>query len=175
MKKPGFDFKKLLLASLVIIGIGIVLIIISTILKVLPSVVPDDLKSVSSIINTAFSLLLYPIFFLLYFWSGVRATKNYGFDILGAGYVAAFSYFIVTLVGLVINTLLSLIVLTKPIGNFAFGSVETAFSSILFSGISDFGGVGVSAVCGVGIALVGALINFVIGGTGGWLVLRRKR
>ncbi|MFH1521086.1 MAG: hypothetical protein ABID61_05565 [Candidatus Micrarchaeota archaeon] len=174
MAKPGFDFKKLLLASLVIIGIGIVLTILSTILKVLPAVVPDDLDSTISFISMVFSLLLYPIFFLLYFWSGVRASKNYGFDLVGAGYVAAFSYFIVTIISIIVNTLLGLIVLAKPIGNFAFGSIETVFSSILFSEVSDFGGVGISALCGVGIAIIGALMNFVIGGVGGWLVLRRK-
>jgi hypothetical protein len=122
-----------------------------------------------------FSFLLYPVFFLLYLWSGMRAAKNYGFDIVGAGAVAAFSSFIVTFISIIINSLLGLIVLTKPIDNLAFGSFETAFSSILFSGISDFGGIGISTLCGIGIAFVGALINFVIGGIGGWLVLSRRR
>ncbi|VVC02459.1 Uncharacterised protein [Candidatus Bilamarchaeum dharawalense] len=174
MARQGFDFKKMLLASLLIIAIGIVFSVISIILQIIPVVTPEDLLSTVSLIGMIYTILLFPIFVVLFLWSGMRAAKNYGFDVVGAGFVAAFSYFIIAMVNLLVNAVLALIVVSKPIDNFGFGSLESVISSVLFSGVTGISGVGLSALCGLGITLVGIMINFVVGGLGAWIVLRKR-
>jgi hypothetical protein len=163
----------MLLASLLIIGIGIILTILSVIIQALPIITPEDMSDTIDMASMAFQILLYPMFFLLYLWSGMRASNNYGFDIVGAGIVASFSSLVITMIKIVLNAVLAVIVVSRPIGNFGFGSMETVVASVLFdtAGIS---GVGISAICGIGLALIGAMINFVVGGVGGWIALRKK-
>ncbi|MFH1785182.1 MAG: hypothetical protein ABH842_02020 [Candidatus Micrarchaeota archaeon] len=173
MAKPVFDIKKMFLASILIIVIGVVLTILSTIVQVLPVVLPEEYLDTFGLVSMVYLILLYPIFFGLYLWGGIRSAKNYGFDLIGAGTVAAFSYFIIAMIKIIINAILALIVISRPVGNFGFGSMETAIASILFD-TTGTSGIGISALCGVGLALIGTMVNFVVGGIGGWIVLRKK-
>ena len=172
MAKQGFDYKRLLLASLLTVGVGVVLAILSLILQLLSLVITGEYANYVHMASTAYSLLLIPGFLALFFWAGMRAAKNFGFDPVGAGAVSAFSYFIVSLVQLVLGLVLAAVIVTRPAGGGAFGTPEMALASTLFGSFMGLSGVALSAVCGFGIIAVGCLINFVIGGFGGLFALR---
>jgi hypothetical protein len=161
------------LASLLVIVIGIILTILSIIVQVLPVVLPEEYSDAYDLINTSYQILLYLIFFVLFLWCGMRAAKGYGFDVVGAGLVAAFSSFVISIIKIIVNAVLGLIVISRPIGNLEFSSLESVVASVLFKTVG-VSGISISAVCGIGLALIAAMINFVIGGLGGWLVLRKR-
>lgn len=173
MAKPGIDFKKMALASLLTIGIGVILVIISTILSLLSLVITDANNATIDLISLAYSVILFPLFLALFFWTGMRAAKNYGFDAVGAGTVSCVSYFIIGLIELVLKMVLAVIVVTRPMGGVGTGSPEMALASSLFGGAIGLSGIALSAVCGIGILIVGMMVNFVIGGFGALLALRR--
>jgi hypothetical protein len=170
----GFDFRKLLMASILVTGIGVVLVIIQEILATLSLVMTDSNAATVDMIATAFAVLMLPVFFVLYLWCGMRAAKRYGFDAVGAGWVTAFSYFLASLVHLVLNLLLNLVIVSKAIAGSGVGSAESALAASLFGGIVGLSGVGLSAFCGIALIFFGTMMNFVVGGTGAILVLRKS-
>jgi len=172
MAKQGFDFKRMLVASLMTIGIGVVLVILSMILQLLSLVITQEYGDVVDIVAIAYSLLLIPVFFAIFIVTGMRAAKNYGFDAVGAGAVSAFSFFVISFVQLVLGIILAAVIVTRPMGGSGFGTPEMALASTLFGGFVGLSGVALSAVCGVGIILLGSLINFVVGGFGALFALR---
>jgi hypothetical protein len=174
MAKQGFDFKKLALASLLPVGVGVVLVIISLIIQLLAFMVNDANGAILDMANLAFALLLIPVFLALMFWTGMRAAKNYGFDAVGAASAAAVAFFVIGLVELVLQSLLAAIVVTRPMGSGTLGSPALALASSVFGGAMGMSGVALSAVCGLGILLLGVMINFVIGGFGALFALRGK-
>ena len=174
MAKPGFDFKKLALASLLTVGIGIVLVIISIILSLLSLVVTGDNNATVDLISIVFSLLMFPVFLVLFFWTGMRAAKNYGFDAVGAGAVGAASYFVIGVIELVLEMLLAVIVVSRPMSGAGLNTPEMALASSLFGGAIGLSGIALSAVCGIGILAVGVMINFVISGFGALFALRKS-
>ncbi|NYZ74125.1 hypothetical protein H0O00_03205 [Candidatus Micrarchaeota archaeon] len=174
MAKPGFDFKKMILASLLVIGIGAVLVILSVVLRLISMVVTDpDITGILDIIVIAYTVLLFPVFLVIYFWAGMRAAGAYGFDAVGAGAVSAFSSLVVGVIQLVLNMLLTLVVVARPLESSGFGTLESSLAASLFGGMMGLKGVGLTAVCGAGVVLFGALINFVVGGFGGLFALRK--
>ncbi|MFH0884188.1 MAG: hypothetical protein V1861_00580 [Candidatus Micrarchaeota archaeon] len=175
MGKPGFDFKKMAVSSLLTIGIGTVLVIISMILSLLSLVITDSSTNATiDLISLIFSILLFPVFLVLFFWTGMRAAKNYGFDAVGAGTVSGVSYFIVGAIELVLKIILAVIVVSRPMGGAGLGSPEMALASSLFGGVIGLSGIALSAVCGIGILIVGVMVNFVIGGFGALFALRKS-
>lgn len=175
MAKPGFDFKKMFVASLLVVGIGLMLVILAVLLRLVSMLVTDP--AITGIIDLAgmiYLILLFPLFLLLYFWAGMRAASAYGFDAVGAGIVAAFSYFICACVHLLLNIVLTLVFVAKPMGGAGFGTLESSLAASLFGGMIGLKGVGLSAVCGAGVIVLGTLINFVVGGFGGLFALRKS-
>jgi hypothetical protein len=170
----AFDFRKLLMASVLVMGIGTVLVIIQEILATLSLVMTDSNAATVDLIGTAFSVLMVPVFFALYLWCGIRAAKKYGFDAVGAGWVCAFSYFVTSIVHLILNLILNLVIVSKAISGSGVGSAEAALAASLFGGIVGLSGVGLSAFCGLALIIFGTMTNFVVGGTGAILVLRKN-
>ncbi len=174
MAKPSFDIKKMLLASLLTIGIGVVLVILSVILELLSLVITDQNAGLVDMVNTGYLLVLFPIFLALYFWTGMRAVQNFQFDAVSAGAVAAFSYIVTALIELVLEIVLAVIIVSRPVGGVGFGSTEMVLATSLFGGMMGLSGVALSAVCGIGMVAIGALMNFVIGGFGALFALRKS-
>ena len=174
MAKQELDVKKILYASFITIGIGVVLVIISLILELLTFVITDSNSELVSLAYMIFLIILYPVFLGLFLWTGYRAAKSFSFDAVGAGGVSAFSYFVIGIVELVLQTILAAIIVTKPMGVGTFGSPQMALASSLFGGIVGMKGLALSAVCGIGILILGAMINFVLGGFGALFALRKS-
>lgn len=174
MPKESIDLKKVLSASFITIGAGIVLVIVAVILQLLSFVIQGEYGEIVDLLYIAYSVVLYPVFLVLYFWTGMRAAKNFGFDAVGAGGVAAFAYFVVGLVERLLNVLLAVIVVSRPLSSGGFGSADMVVASSLFGGIVGLSGVALAAVCGFGILLMGTMVNFVVGGFGALFALRKS-
>ncbi len=174
MAKQGFDFKKLLVASFLSIAGGLVLAFISIILQLLSLAISDSTGEIIDLASSAYAIVLFPIFLVLFFWTGMRAAKNYQFDLVGAGGVAAFSYFVVGFVERLLNIVLAVVVVSRPLGGTGFGSTEMVLASSLFGGMTGLSGVALSALCGFGMLAIGSTINFVVGGFGALFALRKS-
>jgi hypothetical protein len=173
MARSAFDYRRFALASALIIIIGIVLVILGTILQLLTVVITDSNAAMVELLSSGYSVVMVPVFLALFFWCGMRAARRYNFDAVGAAGVTSFSYVVIAVVNLVLNLLLSVIVVSKGIPSPGFGSAEAALAASMFGGASGLSGIGLSAVCGVGIVAMGALINFVVGGAGALFSLRK--
>jgi hypothetical protein len=171
----GLEIKKLIFASGLVTAISIVLIVISLILQLLLLIAPSDTSSTIDLANTIYAFLLYPLMFSLYLWAGVRAVRKYNFDAIGAGMVAAFSYFLSGLAQLALSIVLSIIVLSRFSGSGGFSTPESVLAGAIFEDVMGMKGVGLSAICGIGILLFGTVINFVVGGFGGIFALSSSR
>ncbi len=167
------DVKKIALSSAVIIATGVVLVVLSLILQLLSLLINDSNGSIIDTVNAVYSIVLLPVFCGLYFWAGMRAVKKYGMDSVGAGLVAAFSYFVIASVRLLLNLILTFVVVSRLVDGSGFGSTESVVAASIFGGTAGLSGVGLSAVCGIGIILFGTMVNFVVGGSGGLFALRR--
>jgi len=160
------DLKKVISASSISIGAGLLLVLLTVILLLFPLLLPDSLQEIMSIVNLAFFILKIPIFFGLFFWTGFRAVKKFGFDAVGAGGVAAFAYFVCALVELFVNFILSLLVSVNILGPVAFKSMETTIAATVFSSTAGPTGILFSLLCGIGIMVIGVLLNFAVGAVG---------
>jgi len=174
MAKQGFDYKKMALAAFLTVGIGVVLIIISLILQLLSIVMNDSNGAIIDMASIAYAIIMIPVFLALMFWTGIRAAKNFGFDAVGSAGVAALSFFVIGLAELALQMLLAAIIVTRPMGSGTLGSPALALASSVFGGAMGMGGIVLSAVCGVGILLLGVLVNFVVGGFGALFALRQQ-
>ncbi|MBU0591907.1 hypothetical protein KKF81_04055 [Candidatus Micrarchaeota archaeon] len=182
------NIKGILRASFLAIGLGICVIIISMILQLLVIVASDSIGQtyfsveitesiVNNVrfINTIFGILVFPLFLVLYFWTGMRAVKKYGLDAIGGASAAAFAYVVSGFGQLMLATVLNLVIMTKVIGGMAFGSTEAIIAANLFDDVSGMTGLGISAICGIGLILLGAMVVFVIGGIGGLFAARKGK
>jgi hypothetical protein len=150
-------------------------VILSIILQLLTVTITDSNAELISLANSVLLFLLFPICFLLYFWTGMRAAKNYGFDAVGAATVAAFAYFVTGFVERILNMILSIIIVSRPLGEGGFGTTEMIIVSSVLDSVGGLRGVAFSAVCGLGIIIIGTMLNFVVGGFGALFSLRRSR
>ncbi|MFN7990702.1 MAG: hypothetical protein U0R44_00945 [Candidatus Micrarchaeia archaeon] len=174
MVRSGLDIRRTLLASVLVIGIGVVLVIIGMILQLLSIVVKDGNGAIVETVLTVFSVLSIPLFFLLYLWAGIRAAKRYNFDAVGAATVAALSYLVTAFIQLFLDIILSVVVVSRGVVGSGFGSAEAAVTASVFGSAVGLSGIGLSAVCGIGIIILGTMINFVIGGFGALFALRKS-
>lgn len=173
MGRSGFDVRRTLFASALIIGIGVLLVIINMILLLLSLVLKDGNGPIIETVLAGFSILEIPLFLILFFWAGIRSAKRYGFDAVGAGTVASLSYIVIAFVQLFLDVILSIVVVSRGVIGAGFGSAESAVAASVFGGAVGLSGIGLSAVCGVGLIIIGAMINFVIGGSGALFALRK--
>ena len=164
----NIDIKKIARSSILFVGLGVILVILSVILQLLSLLIADEMGEIVQLITTVYSYALYLVFLVLFLFAGYRAVKVHGLDAVGAGATAAFTYFVVAVSHLMLNSLLSVLVLSGLIpGGAGFASAESVISSALFGGTTGAFGLGVQLFCGAGIILIGALFNFVIGGAAG--------
>ena len=175
MAQKGPDFGRLLRASVTTIGIGVVLSIITIILQLLSLTISDSIGDIIDLASSIDMALMIPVFFVLIFWTGMQAAKSHGFDAVGAGSVAAFSFFVIGLIERLLNILLAIIVIKGPLDAVGFGSTEMIISSSIFGGLLGLSGVALSALCGFGMLIFGTLINFVVGGIGAIMYLGKQR
>ncbi len=173
MARQSFDFRRFILASVLIMIVGIALVILGAILQLLSVVITDANAPLIQLASSIYDVAEIPLFLILFFWCGMRAARGFSFDAVGAAMVTAFSYIIIAAVQLLIDVVLSLIVVSKGIPTPGFGSAEATLAASLFSGASGISGIGLSAICGVGVIVLGALINFVVGGAGALFALRK--
>lgn len=170
----AYDVKKILGASLLIVAIGVALVVVSMILELLSLMTTGSTEEIISLIGTAYAFLLIPIFFGLYFWGGMRAVRKFELDAVSAGGVSAFSHVVTGLIHLALGTLLNILVVSRVVGGMGFGSAEAALAAALFGDAAGAMGIGLSAVCGFGIIIFGAMMNFVVGGVGALFILRGR-
>lgn len=175
MAEKPVDVRRVLTASFLTIGIGIVLSILSMILHLLSTLLTEGIGDIFGILNGLYLLLLFPLFLGLFFWTGIRAVTLYGFDMIEAGYIAAFSYFVIGLVEIVLHILLAILLVQGPLDTIGFGSTEMVVASSIFGGLIGLSGVALSAVCGFGMLMFGCMVNFVVGGFGALFILNRQR
>ncbi len=156
------DFKKIARCALPVIAIGMLLVIIYIILQTLPSFLsgPNDL--IKTII-TVYSYAMLPIFFLLYFWAGIRGMRRYGLDEISCGLVAAFSAVLIGLVQLVLEAILTLLIVSRIVTVTDFRPASAVFSSVFLGNTSGVPGVGITTICGLGIIALSAIVCFLIG------------
>ncbi len=173
MARQSFDFKRFILASALIIIVGVALVILGTILQLLSVAITDANAPTLELASSIYSVVEIPLFLILFFWCGMRAAKAFGFDAVGAAGVTAFSYAVIAVVQLILDILLSVVVVSKGIPTPGFGSAEATLAASLFSGASGLSGIGLSAICGVGVIIIGSMINFVVGGAGALFALRK--
>lgn len=166
------EIKKTLLASLLIIGIGVLLVVISIILQVASLLITGPRGEILSLATTIYTYLVVPLFIILYFWAGMRAVKKYKLDAVGGATVAAFSYFVTGLINLILTMLLSLLIVGKVLNVTGFRSLESVLAASLLGDLAGAVGMAASAACGIGLLVIGTLINFVIGGLGGLFAQR---
>jgi hypothetical protein len=168
-----FEIKKMIFASGLLIAVGVVLILIAFIFQVLPLLITGSYTDAINLLNTVYAFLLYPVFLLLYFWGGIRAVSRYGFDAVGAGTVSAFSYFVTGLIQLMLSAILNIVILSRATASAGFATPESVLAVAIFGDIAGVKGIGLSALCGIGVLIVGSMINFVIGGFGGIYASRK--
>lgn len=168
------DFKKVLKASVLIIAIGVALVISAIILKLVSTLITGSEAATVSLISTAYSFLLWPVFFVLYLWAGMRATRKFRLDAVGAGATSAIAFMLVGFTRLLLEIVLSLLFVSRVLGGTSYISDESVLAATIFGETATKGmGILLAALCGVGAILIGGLVNFVIGGLGSIIVQRR--
>jgi len=173
---PYVDFMKIAKASLLPIVVGLLLVGIYLVLQAVPIFVSDSSTvDTLSTISMVYTYLMIPLYILVYFWAGMRAVKKFGLDAIGAGLTSAFAFLVTGLANVALGVLLNLIVLAQVIKDIDFRSPESVLAASILGDLEGRSGVAVTAICGVALIVVGALLNFVIGGLGGIKVLSRKR
>ncbi len=169
----NIDIKKIARSSIIFVGVGIILAILSVILQLVTLLITDSNAEIVQLAASVYSVVLIPLFLIMFLVAGYRAVKVHSLDSVGAGLSAAFSYVIIAVTHLFLNFLLSILVLSGLIpGGAGFGSSESVAASALFGDVVGAFGLGLQLVCGFGLIAIGALINFVIGGIGGILASR---
>ncbi len=166
-------FQDVFAASKLVILMGALLVLLSFLMDMFATFGPNSsllFVSIFQVLSFAYSLFLFPVFFFLYFWAGYRAVKEYRLDVVGAGFVAMFSYLVVS----VLDLLLKIVSLYSSVGTIA---VEKALGSAYTSGPFAAGILGMiggalSLTCFAGVLLIGMVINFGVGALGGWFAKR---
>lgn len=171
------DVKNVLRASLPLVAIGFVLVIVCVALQVLSLVLsgPSDIlvmlpvlgeTSVPDLASTVFTYLMYPVFFAVYFWGGMRGVKRYKLDTLGSAGAAAAAYVATGFLHLALGILLDLMVINGILHTVRYSSVESTLATAVFGETAGAMGIVLSGVCGLGVLVTGALMTFVVAGVG---------
>jgi hypothetical protein len=159
------DAKKILRASLLLIAISVALVFSIVILRLLPVLVTEE-ADMLNLISDVYSGFLYIGFLALFFWGGIRATKKFNLDAIGAGVVCALSYLVAGFTHLLLDMLLGLLFASHVIAG-TFVSSPAVLAGAIFGTAAEGGaGIALSMLCGVGMISLGTLINFVVGGAG---------
>ncbi|NYZ76691.1 hypothetical protein H0O02_00040, partial [Candidatus Micrarchaeota archaeon] len=123
--------------------------------------------------NLILSILGFIFFFFLFAWAGYITAKKYRCDVVEAGAAGAFSYAILALVSLLLDTITGVLQITGLLPTTTIGISGSAYEDIVvvLMGGGFEGAVGVALVlcCGLGTIPIGMFFNFVAGSIGGML------
>jgi hypothetical protein len=153
-------------ASLKTLVVIIILGIIGLIIQILSVVSGPSLITYVKTINTAYSYLLIPIYIILYFRIGATGSKKYNLDPTESGAASAFAFLSSSLILTIINAIIGLLIASKIITIGLFRPPESVLASTYLGNIPGVSGVLFSALCGFGLALIGATVAFAIGAVG---------
>ncbi len=152
------NLKGILQASTHSIIIGSALVLLFTLLLIVGHVLGISQEgSIVRMITGAVFVIYIPVFFLLYLWTGWRAKRRFHLHTREAGIAAAFSYGIAASISFLLNTLLLILAVGDVLmyqitpSMFDFGGI---FSEIVILG---------SSICGIGVMVIGLILNAVIG------------
>jgi len=118
------------------------------------------------------------IFYLaLFIWSGYRAVKTFGYDIIGAGIASAVAYLGIGLISLPL-IIVFLIVLGAVffLGSGKTGASDDASSGLMLGALSSglmFLLLVMMVVIYIFELVLGACVNFAVGCVGGWFAGRK--
>lgn len=169
--------RKVVVASLIVILLGVGLTVVEAILPIIISLVLSLLNFTEVLdqymvhIFLLVKLVFAVLYFLLFFWSGIRAVKTYGLDIPMAGLVSALSAGMVaifsTVLALAMQFGLINVIVSALSGIVDSGDIETALL-VGAGGVLMFGA-GVLATIFFGLMglLLNMLLNFIVGALGG--------
>ena len=164
------DLRKIVAASRFTIGIGVVLVLISFAIPALALLpLSSSVKELLGYAVIGYTLIMIPIFLGLYFWTGMRAVKNYGLDELSAGAVSAFSYLVVAIVYFILEVLVRLAIAGWMAG---LGGEEFFPEFVAISGLIGIMGLAISVLWAVIAIPLGVIINFIVGVLGALYVKR---
>ncbi|MBI5227785.1 hypothetical protein HY988_04320 [Candidatus Micrarchaeota archaeon] len=156
------EFKKIARCALPIIAIGILLVIIYIILQTIPNFLSAS-KGTVKLVVTIYSYAMIPLLGLLYFWAGRRAVRKFNLDELGGGLSAAFAAIVIGFVQLVLEAILSFLIVGRIILATDFRPASSILASMFLGDVVGSSGIGLSALCGLGVIFFSAVVCFIIG------------
>ncbi len=172
-------YRKIVEAAKVPIIIGIVVQLLLLIAFAALTQITD--KAASDLITLAIVAFSFIFYLVLFIWSGYRAVKQFGYDIISAGVVGAAAYLGI---GIITSLLIIIFFIVFVIANLlVFGRAGNAGGGSS-STIADLtgGAFGIGLLILVALACIliylfelaiGACINFAVGCAGGWLASRK--
>ena len=153
-------------ASLKTLAVIIILGILGLIIQILSVVSGPSLISYVKTINTVYSYLLIPIYIILYFRIGATGSKKYNLDPTESGAASAFAFLVSSIILTIINAVMGSLIVSKVITIGIFRPLESVLASRYLGNIPGISGIVFSALCGFGLALIGATVAFAIGAVG---------
>jgi fumarate reductase subunit D len=164
-----FNFKGIFQASIRAMILGILLVLIPIILIVVGYVLGSSEEGhLVGLIAEAVSVLMIPVFFVLYLWTGYNARKRYNLKARESGIASALAYGVAAFANLFLLTILSVLKVSDVVG---YQISPTIFG---FEGIFEDIYVLGTTVCGLGMIAIGMLVNFAVGMSGAILSENRN-
>ncbi len=168
------DFKRIFGASTVVILVGLLIMVLSIVAQILPSLITSGPLDQIKMVSTGFAYLSLLLFALLYMWGGLRASKKLRAEPQEAGLVSAFSYAVVAFLQLIINGVFSVLLVNRMATIGGFRAPESIYASTLLGDMSGMSGIVISGICGLGVIVLGMMVNFVLG-AGCAMIFNRQR
>jgi|GEM_PF-5191811 len=154
-----FNFKGVLQASLTSTVIGVALVLLIALLMIVGHFLgPTEEGRIVGLITLAISVLLMPVYFLLYLWTGYRGKKRFGLRTREAGLSTAVAYGIAGFVYLVLSAILSILKVGDAL-RYQLSPEMVGLPPVL----GDELWVVSTTFCALGGLAIGVILNFVIG------------
>jgi hypothetical protein len=166
------DFRKVLQSSLLIILIAIALVVSSILLRLLPILIEGPEADTVGAIATIYTFILFPVFLVLYFWGGMRATRRFRLDAIGAGIAGSFAFFVTGIVQFLLEMVLALLFASHVLAGTFVSGAATMAAAVFGQTAAGGTGLALSALCGLGMIVIGTLINFAVAGLGSLVAQR---
>jgi hypothetical protein len=159
-----FHYKRVLQASAktILIGGGLLLLYLLMVLLSFFLEYTEEAQIVR-LVTGALWVIYFPLFFLLYLWTGYSSARHFRLTVVESGVVTAFAYGVIGTMNFVLNTILAIL---------SVGEVfRYQFSPSMFNldGILGNAAVIGITVCGLGTLIIGFVLNFVVGMCGALL------
>jgi len=161
-----------------VIAIGILLVLFSLILQLLPFLFSGDpgMEDMLKTLNYGGFIFFFLVFFLLYALTGVRAVAIYRLDVFTAALATAAASAISGLFDVLAGFVLDLLIVMRVIPALGFQSLQTVLSLVVFGKMNATVTVALSLLCGIFLVFIKALAAFLLATLGGFLLeLHRSR